>query len=745
MTVDHTKQKRILLVDDNAEIHKDFCKILSQSDDVALDDDEEILFGKVRNAKNYNAPDYKIDSAYQGQEALELVKDSVLRGEPYALAFIDMRMPPGWDGIETIKRIWEIDPYIQMVICTAYSDHSWEDITSELENSDNLLILKKPFEVIEINQLAAALTRKWELIAHLNTLVKNRTNELERLSSLTQTTIESVQEGILGVGLNEQVLVYNENFLTQWDISKELLQSEKSSLVFQRLAKQVEDPVIFMQMMRDLQAHPQQKRNREWKLKTGSVLELFAQPQYLHDQVIGIVYSFRDVTERKELEQQLLHQATHDILTGLPNRALLTDRINQAISHAKRYNLCVAILVVDLDFFKEVNDTYGHKFGDLLLKQQAKKLSNFVRENDTVARMGGDEFIVILGSQADEKNLIGLLNQFVELFSTPCQIEERELIATASIGVSIYPRDGLDSDTLLKNADAALYHAKELGRNRFQFYMEEFNKQIMQRTELTIALSQALKNNELSLNYQPLVDLKSGIIIGVEALLRWRHPSLGLIPPTTFIPIAEESGLIISIGEWVLRTACAQAQFWHQTSIFHTLKMSVNISVKQFRQKNFLFVLKSILEETQLDPDCLELEITENLILGNVSEVIQQMIELKELGIHFAIDDFGTGYSNLSYIKHFPFDTVKIDKTFIDNITTDPYNASIVQAIIGMTKNMGINVLAEGVEHKEQVEFLKKHHSNQVQGYYFSKPLNEKDCTQLLTQKQSKKNFGENL
>ncbi len=738
MIVDQTKQKRILLVDDNAEIHKDFNKILAKNDDTALQSDEEILFGQIKTAKNYNAPDYKIDSAYQGKEALELVKHSLLSGDPYALAFIDMRMPPGWDGIETIKRIWEIDPYIQMVICTAYSDHSWEDITNELENSDNLLILKKPFEVIEINQLAAALTRKWELIANLHTLVKKRTNELERLNSLTQTTLESVQEGILGIGLNEQILVYNENFLKQWNIPRELLKSEKSNLIFQRLAEQVEDSVIFLKVMNDLQIQPQQKKTREWKLNTGNVLELFAQPQYLYDEVIGIVYSFRDITERKELEQQLLHQATHDILTGLPNRALLTDRMNQALSHAKRYGMYVGILVVDLDFFKEVNDTYGHKFGDLVLKEQAKKLLNFVRENDTVARMGGDEFVVILGSQTDEKNVIGLLNQFVELFSTPFQVEKREIIATASIGVSIYPRDGLDADTLLKNADAALYHAKELGRNRFQFYMEEFNKNIIQRTELTVALAHALQNNELSLNYQPLVDLKKGTIIGVEALLRWSHPTLGLIPPSTFIPIAEETGLITTIGEWVLRTACMQAEKWHQSSIFNSLKMSVNISSKQFRQKKFLFTLKNIIEETQLNPDCLELEITESLILGNVSEIIQKMIELKSLGIHFAIDDFGTGYSNLSYLKHFPFDTIKIDKTFIDNITTDSYSASIVQAIIGMSKNMGINVLAEGVEHKEQVDFLKKHHSNQVQGYYFSKPLSEEECTRLLTLKQDK-------
>ena len=731
MAVSQIKQKRILLVDDNAEIHKDFCKILSSNDNNTLDSEEAILFGQTRAARKYDAETYKIDSAYQGEEALKLVKNSLLSGEHFALAFIDMKMPPGWDGIETIKRIWEIDSSIQMVICSAYSDHSWEDITNELGNSDNLLILKKPFEVIEINQLAAALSRKWELIANLHTLVTT----LEHLNSLTQATLESTQEGILAIGLNEQIMVYNENFLKQWNISKDILKSEKASVVFQRLAEQVEDSVLFLKMMSNLNAQTKSKNTREWKLKTGTILSLYAQPQYLQNQVIGMVYSFRDITEQKDLENQLLHQATHDSLTGLPNRALLTDRMNQAIAHAKRYNLFVGILVVDLDFFKEANDTFGHNIGDLLLKHQAKKISNLVRENDTVARLGGDEFVVILGSLSDEKNLVGLLNQFLDIFSTPCKIEDHEIIATASIGVSIYPRDGLDTDTLLKNADIAMYHAKEVGRNRFQFYMEEFNKQLMQRAELTMSLSQALQKKELSLHFQPLVDLKSGTIIGIETLLRWNHPVLGMIPPSTFIPIAEESGLILEIGEWVLRKACAQAKLWHQSSAYPMLKISINISVKQFRQKNFLSSLKNILQETQLDPSCLELEITESLILGNVTDVIQKMVELKTLGIRFAIDDFGTGYSSLSYLKHFPFDTIKIDKTFIDNITTDPNNASIVQAIIGMTKSLGIEVLAEGVEYFEQVEFLKKHHMNQVQGYYFSKPMNEEDCTRLLASK----------
>jgi diguanylate cyclase (GGDEF)-like protein len=732
------KQKRILLVDDNADIHKDFYKILSQDNSEDIDEDEAVLFGLVKpdadnNESAYtNGQSYQIDSAYQGKEAVEFVKNALLTGGPYALAFIDMRMPPGWDGIETIKRIWEIDPCIQMVICSAYSDHSWEEITKELGFSDNLLILKKPFEVIEINQLASALTRKWELIANLHHLVKIRTVELESLYSLSYTTLESAQAGILAVGLDKSIKVYNKNFIKQWDISEELLKTENSNVIFEKLAGQIENPALFLKVMNDLSLTPKTITSKEWQLKNGFTLELYTHPQYLHDKIIGIVYSFQDITERKKLEKQLLHQATHDLLTGLPNRALLLDRIKQALAHAKRFNLHVGILLLDLDSFKEINDSLGHKAGDLLLKCQAQRLSSILRENDTVARLGGDEFVVVLASQSDEKKFVELLSKFGDLFLRPCQIEEHELIVTASIGVSIYPRDGQDADTLLKNADAALYHAKELGKNRFQFYMEEFNQQIMQRTELKVALGQALKKNELLLDYQPLINLKSGKVIGIEALLRWQHPTLGLIHPLRFIPIAEETGLIIPIGEWVLRTACAQTKIWHETSAYPDLKLSVNISVKQFKQKNFVSLISKIIKETGLKPECLELEITENLILGNVSDIIQKMIDLKATGVRLAIDDFGTGYSNLSYLKHFPFDAIKIDKTFMDNITTDAHNASIVEAIIGMTRNMGIDVLAEGVEHVEQVNFLRQRHSHQVQGFYFSKPLNVGKCTDLL-------------
>lgn len=733
--MENTVKKRILIVDDNPEIHKDFIKILSKHENRPAITGKDILFGTIKKPFELaDAPNYQIDSALQGQEALELVRVALSRGEPYALAFIDMRMPPGWNGIETIKKIWNVDSTIQMVICSAYSDHSWEEITQELGGSENFLILKKPFEMIEISQLAAALTKKWELLANLHGLVKSRTDLLEKLYSLSRATLESVREGILAIALDGHVVSYNMNFLKQWDISEEFLKSEKHSVIFEKLSTQVNDAVFFLTMMQELCEKPQLTDIKEWSLKSGMILELFTHLQYQGDKVIGIVYSFQDITERKKLEKQLLHQATHDVLTGLPNRALFLDRIKQAIAHAKRFNLYVGVAHVDVDFFKEINNTYGHDIGDLVLKHLADKMSAFIRETDTVARFSGDEFVVVFASQAHEKNFVEIVRRFSDLFSKPFKIENHDIMSTVSIGVSIYPRDGNDIDTLLKNADVAQYQAKLMGRNRFQFYIEEFNQPTFQNSAIRAGLSQALENKELSLDYQPLIDLQSNKIIGVEALLRWEHPTMGKIPPQTFIPIAEESGHIISIGEWVLRTACRQAKVWHQTAAIPKLKISVNVSATQFHEKHFVSLVSTILNETKLDPTCLELEITEGLILSHIKQTTEKMDALKKLGVRFAIDDFGTGYSSLSYLKYFQFDTVKIDKTFINNITTDPTNSSIVEAIIAITKNIGVNVLAEGVEQKEQVTFLKEHHGNQMQGYYYSKPLSEEACTELLKQ-----------
>ena len=630
------------------------------------------LGSKEVPASGEKLPD-KIDSAYQGQEALECVRKALCDKQPYALAFVDVRMPPGWDGIETIKRIWEVDADIQIVICTAYSDYTWEEISNNLKHTDSFLILKKPFDPMEIRQLSASLSKKWLLqkqvryqMENLQALVNERTADLEKTFSLSKATLESTQEGILSISKDKKISSFNHKYLDLWKMSREVIESMTLEKLFHKMASYLEDSDLFYSEMNSLSQSPKVGVGREWSSKDGKVLELYTHPQYLYGEVVGCVFSFRDITEQKRLEKQLLHEATHDVLTGLPNRILLADRIQQAIINAKRHKLFVGVLLLDLDNFKRINDSLGHEAGDTLLKTVALRLRSRMRESDTVSRLGGDEFVVLLG-QTREEFLIEIIKELHTLFNTPCEIKGHKLIVTSSIGVSIFPRDGDDAETLIKNADAAMYHAKELGRNTFQFYKKEFNEQMLEREELITELRIALNNHEFLLHYQPLIQLSTGNIVGLEALIRWLHPTKGLLYPDFFIPLAEETGSIIEIGDWVLKTACLQNKIW-QKQIDPNLSMAVNVSALQFRQKNFVEKIKQILEETNYDPNLLNLEITESLILGNPSDVAQKMMELKKLGIHFSMDDFGTGYASLSYLKVFPFDKIKIDKSFIKNI-----------------------------------------------------------------------------
>lgn len=486
-------QTRILLVDDNIAIHQDFRKILSaDAAEGELKQAEAALFGDTLPAKNEKKDViYTIDSAHQGQEAIELVKKAVVAKQPYSLAFVDIRMPPGLDGIATIKQIWNIDPNIQIVICTAYSDYSWEDIQNQLGESDGFLILKKPFDVVEIRQLVTALTKKWELkqqvqfqIENLNALVKKRTSALQKALSLTKATLESTPEGIIAVSCRGETVVYNKEFLKIWKVSEDYIKTKKANAIFQYLSIQMEDPPLFFAAMTAAsEDNPKEENGKAWKLKNGQVLEVSAHPQFLHGHIIGTVFSFRDISDQKRLEEQLLYQATHDSLTNLPNRILFYDRMHQAIAYAKRYNLYMGVLFFDLDNFKQVNDSLGHRAGDLLLRSVAKRLISCVRECDTVTRIGGDEFVVVLGSQTSEEDFVSRANEMLETFVKPFKFENQSLKISASIGISIYPRDGEDIETLLKNADIALYYAKEKGRNNYQFYLPELVSELQPQRE----------------------------------------------------------------------------------------------------------------------------------------------------------------------------------------------------------------------------------------------------------------------
>jgi diguanylate cyclase (GGDEF)-like protein len=617
-TFDEQEPACILVIDDNASILEIFRKILCYEADPssdALDKLEASLFETVLPQKIERAR-FAVDCMQDGEAACNKALQARNEGRPYAVAFVDMRMPGGWDGLQTIQTLWQVDPHIHVVICTAFSDYSWDDITAKLGSSDRLLVLRKPFEKIEVLQLASALSQKWAL--H-----------------------------------REQQLALN--------------------VLEQRVTERTRDLVSAL-------------------------------------------------AEREVYASQLQHQATHDTLTGLANRDLLRDRLSQAMAYAARYDHPVWVVFIDLDRFKAINDTLGHKAGDALLNTMSLRLQSAMRETDTVARIGGDEFVLVLPGPVEGILSTHTLQRIMEVVGEPTIVEGRAFSFTCSIGVAIYPTDGTDPETLIEHADIAMYRAKETGRNNFQFFTMEMNLRLMERVHLEQSLRDAIGREEFELHYQPQVDLRSGRIIGAEALIRWNHPGMGMVPPLRFIGLAEECGLIGAIGAWVIRSACAQNKAWQRAGL-PPIRIAVNLSARQLTDPNLVDSIADVLRETELDPAFLEIEITESSVMADVEHSISVLRKLKELGVQLSVDDFGTGYSSLSYLKRFPIDVLKIDQSFVRDVESDPDSAAIVLSIISLAHNLRLHVIAEGVEEGTQLAYLQGHACDFMQGYHFSRPL----------------------
>ena len=440
---------------------------------------------------------------------------------------------------------------------------------------------------------------------------------------------------------------------------------------------------------------------------------------------------FSDISERKTAEARLVYMAKHDVLTDLPNRVLLQDRLIQAIIHAEQEKCSVAVMVMDIDRFKVVNDALGHLVGDKLLQEAANRIREAVRAGDTVSRQGGDEFVIMLPNIVETSILDTIALELLKVVSAPYFINGNEIEVTTSIGISLFPSHGQDGDVLIKHADAAMYYAKKVGRNNYQFFTREMRERAQEHMAIEKKLRRALERNELCLHYQPQVDLRNGRIIGAESLLRWNHPESGMISPAQFIPVAEENGMIVPIGEWVLLEACRQNQAWREMG-FPEITMAVNLSAVQFRQKDLGEVIVAALYKAGLDASGLELEITEGAVMKDAEAAISLLRVLKDFGVNLSMDDFGTGYSSLSYLKRFPINKLKIDQSFVRDATINSDDAAITSTIISMGRNLKLKVIAEGVETAEQLAFLKQQGCDEMQGYFFSRPIPAEQFARLM-------------
>ncbi len=474
------------------------------------------------------------------------------------------------------------------------------------------------------------------------------------------------------------------------------------------------------------------KNGEEFPAQLTSISVCDGEARYL-----GIITTCEDISEKKVAEEKIHQLAYYDIVTGLPNRGMFLEQLHQTLAQAQRDRDKVNLIFLDLDNFKDVNDTQGHDVGDKLLRSVAERLSGCMRDSDVLARLGGDEFVVVCPAVLSQENIATVIQRIQAIFTTPFDIEGRQIYTSASIGISVYPDDSLDASTLFRCADTAMYQAKNEGRSQFRFFSAELNQKIMQRVALENSLRQGLEKKEFFLHYQPLWDLKTSQMAGVEVLLRWQSSEFGLMQPAMFISLLEDAGLINKVGEWVLRSACLQMREWVSTEHCN-LKMAVNISGKQMKHPNFIEMITTIINETGVNPKNLELEFTESVLMENVEKTIETFLTLKKMGIQLSIDDFGTGYSSLNYLKHFPVDRIKIDKSFVADVSVNESDSAIIEAIISMAQSLSLRVVAEGVENSDQLHSLTRLGCDEVQGFYLAMPMHAGELTESLGKKHGK-------
>ena len=704
---------------------------------VCIDDEAIILDSLGRQLKRNLGQNYAIELASSGQEALAICKELETEGTAIALIISDHIMP-GMSGDELLIGLHDIYPKALKILLTGKAgansvgnivnaDALYRYISKPWEETDLILTVKEALRCYGQQQ---QLAEQNSILEKTNKLLNQSNQKLSRSLNILLATLEAADDGILVLDSQNNVVIFNQQFFTLWEIAPPVKEQD-SNWILNLISQQLISPIAC-----DLKAeesHNHSKKYNLLKLHNGKILESYFQIQQLENEEVGLVWGFRDVTPREQPKVFLNYETFHDNLTKLPRRKILTNKLSKAIDQAKQNSYMLAVIFVDLNRFKKINETLGYQVGDLLLQQVGNRLKDCIREDDTIARWGNDEFTLLLPkiNNPDETNVVA--NRLIAAFQSPFHIANKPIHITLSIGIATYPQHGRDAETLLKNADLALSQAQKLRTHNYQYYNPNFSSQTHDLLTLENLLYSALKNQEFIIYYQPIVNVLTGKIAKMEALLRWNNPQLGLVPPYIFIPLAEENGSIVPIGEWVLQTACIQNKTW-QNMGFPPIKMSVNLSVRQFQQPNLVSTVINILEQTQLQPSCLELEITESITMQNTQFTKTILTKLARMGINLSMDDFGTGYSSLSYLKQFPFHTLKIDRSFVKDLHSDSPDIAIVNAVITLGKGLNLNVVAEGVETEELKNLLKNLGCEYIQGYLFSKPVPAEEATKLLEQ-----------
>jgi diguanylate cyclase (GGDEF)-like protein/PAS domain S-box-containing protein len=729
--------RRILIVDDTASIHADYLKILSPGNagSDSLGETENLLFGTPAAAPKEH---FELDSAFQGSEALKKLQAAMAAQRPYAMAFIDMRMPPGWDGLETIERLWQVDPKLQVALCTAYTDYSWEDIDQRLGLTDGLLILKKPFDAIEIRQMASALTVKWQMtenaalkMTQLEVAVQARTRELSDANIIVQNSPTILYR--LRGDPSFKLMYISHNITRYGHVAADLVGSANWA---QDLIHPDDQAGVDAAMARVLDRHAL-GASIEFRLRTGEGTWRWVENRYVpvrdHEgrllEVEGIIL---DITERRVAEEKLALLARTDGLTGLANRATLIERLHQAFAGARRGAAPFAVFYLDLDHFKRINDSLGHPIGDLLLQEVARRIKSSVRENDVTARLGGDEFAILQLDVSDPTRSAAMATNILDALMAPFHLAGNDVHISASIGISTYSDASHDADSLLGQADMALYRAKDTGRNQYHFHSEAITQEVAERMAIVAELMIALERDELELKYAPEVDMHSGRILGMEAQVGWNHPERGPLPAGAFVPAAEKTGAIIHLGRWVLDRACRQMCQWRKAGVAPPV-MAIKISLAQLKSgSELIYDVLRITARYELAPWDLRFDVTEATLAQTKWTHNDVLPRLSELGVKIAIDDFGTEYSSFDYLKTYRVNHLKLAQSFLDSAAQDMAGANTLKAIINFARDLGIGIIAES---GQQPGHMPTSGAPLVaaQGLYFSEALSPEHAARMLT------------